>query len=72
MFILLIDTDEQPDSTNFSPTRQTEAFIISETEDESRAGNNFFFLIINYILNLYFVCNNVTFYKICPMHSNKL
>lgn len=43
MFILLIDTDEQPDSTNFSPTRQTEAFIISETEDESRAGNNFFF-----------------------------
>jgi len=27
------------DNVHFSPARQTEAFIISETEDDSRAGN---------------------------------
>lgn len=34
-----MDIKEQLDSVHFSPARQTEAFIISETEDDSRAGD---------------------------------
>jgi hypothetical protein len=34
-----MDIKEQMDSVHLSPARQTEAFIISETEDDSRAGN---------------------------------
>ncbi|KAL4135105.1 hypothetical protein QTP88_006758 [Uroleucon formosanum] len=33
----IMDIKEQLDSVHFSPARQTEAFIISETEDDSRA-----------------------------------
>jgi len=34
-----MDIKEQLDSVHFSPAKQSEAFIISETEDDIRAGN---------------------------------
>jgi len=41
----IIDVKEQLDGGHFSPTRQTEEFIINEIEDDSRAGMLLYFII---------------------------
>lgn len=54
----IIDNNEQSDS--FSPTRQTEAFIISETDDDSRTGKFIELLenILTYnILKIFVFCH---------------
>lgn len=53
---LFLDKEQlkELDSDHFSPTRQTEAFIISETEDDlSRAGMRVTFYICNIKFKLF-------------------
>lgn len=71
--LIFLDKDQikdQLDSDHFSPSRQTETFIISETEeDPSKAGMYFelylhtlkLFGIINYRINLLIIINIIYF-----------